>query len=150
MTITLGEYFGPNNQHPAATPAIFGNAIVLLRAVNSFLKECELAGIYNWVIDMDTKCCVSGSPGGSGAGGWRPPESTTGAKNSKHKLGQAVDVYDPLDKIDRYVSKFDTKGGALNKLLERHGLYREAPTATPGWCHLQCVQPGSGRRTFLP
>src|SRR3990167_3806030 len=35
-------------------------------------------------------------------------------------------------------------------VLERFELYREAPEKTSGWCHLQSVPPGSGKRTFYP
>ena len=35
-------------------------------------------------------------------------------------------------------------------ILERHGLYREAPLATQRWCHLTDRAPGSGRRSFSP
>lgn len=148
--ITLADYFGPNIENPLATQAMFGNALQLLKYVNSLLLEAQMNGIYGFEIDEDTGCCVSGSKGGTGAGGWRPHDSRTGAPNSKHKLGLAVDVYDPGDKLDRWISGFDAKGGMRNELLERHGLYREAPKDTPGWCHLQSVQPGSGRRTFNP
>lgn len=61
----------------------------------------------------------------------------------------AVDLYDPEDLIDAYISKFDLPNGD-NTLLRDCGLYREHPSATPGWCHLTTRAPKSKKRTFYP
>ncbi|PPE75483.1 hypothetical protein C3942_00900 [Solimonas fluminis] len=79
--------------------------------------------------------------------GWRPPAINAGvkgaAKKSRHMTGQAVDLADPKGDLDRW---------CLDNLaeLERIGLWLEHPDATPTWCHLQTVPPGSGRRVFRP
>jgi len=52
-----------------------------------------------------------------------------------------VDVADGNGKLDETIT---------DALLEAHGLYREHPEATPGWCHLTTRAPKSGRRTFYP
>lgn len=79
--------------------------------------------------------------------GWRPPAINAGvkgaAKKSRHMTGQAVDLADPKGDLDRW---------CLDNVaeLERIGLWLEHPDATPTWCHLQTVPPGSGRRVFRP
>jgi hypothetical protein len=63
------------------------------------------------------------------------------AKGGKHETSQAVDVADNENDADKQIS---------DELLASYGLWREAPSATPSWCHLQNVPPGSGHRTFIP
>jgi hypothetical protein len=63
--------------------------------------------------------------------------------NSKHKTGQAVDIYDPKDDIDTYLSQHP-------ELLEELGLWAEHPSKTHTWSHLQNVAPKSGNRFFYP
>jgi hypothetical protein len=101
-------------------------------------------------INPHTNCEISGSPGGDGDGGFRSPGSRTGAPNSAHRDGLAVDDYDPGNAFDDWLTTFDEDGGARNAMLALHGLYREAPEATPGWAHIQTRAPASGRRTFAP
>ena len=113
------------------------NAFELLRRVNGLLDYLK----WSYRIDPDTGSCISGSKGGSGDGGFRLRTSTTGAANSPHKLACAVDVYDPENELDDMIT---------DELLTKFNLYREHPKHTPGWCHLQCVPPKSGRRTFIP
>jgi len=139
--ISLSDYFGAKRLNPEVTELMRLNATGLLDRVNDLLAEAREAGEYNNWIDVDTGTCVSGTKGGSGDGGFRLSYSTTGARNSQHRHARAVDVYDPHNTLDTFIS--DT-------LLMRHGLYREAPGKTPGWCHLQSVPPSSGRHTFLP
>lgn len=62
---------------------------------------------------------------------------------SKHLECAAVDLED--------------KDGALGDfclhnldLLVQLGLYLESPESTPGWVHLQCVAPKSGKTIFRP
>lgn len=74
-------------------------------------------------------------------GGFRPQDCPQGAPHSSHKQGQAVDIYDPDNALDNYVT---------DAILEAYGLYREAPSATLRWCHLSDRPPGSGKRTFQP
>lgn len=61
--------------------------------------------------------------------------------NSKHQTGHAVDIDDDNEAIDAWLT---------DEILEKYELYREHPSATPSWCHLQDVPPGSGKRTFYP
>lgn len=134
--IRLEEYFGEklrNAQHEE-------NARRLMDRVNKMLDDAEDDGI---IVpnDPDTGTQISGARGGSGDGGYRLQTSATGAPNSKHKLGQAVDVYDPDDALDNWLT---------DQKLMFYGLYREHPSATPRWCHIQSVPPRSGRRTFMP
>lgn len=121
----------------------------LLGRVNRLLDSAKAAGAYDDEIDPDTGTQVSGSKGGSGDGGWRPSDATTGAPNSKHKQGKAVDCYDPQNTLDLWLNTFEDGYGGNTKLAE-HGLWRENPVATRGWVHLQCVPPGSNKRTFFP
>lgn len=59
----------------------------------------------------------------------------------KHETSQAVDIADPENKIDDWLT--DAK-------LESFGLWREDPADTDTWCHVQNVPPPSGKRTFKP
>lgn len=150
--ISLQEYFGPRWDTPEATKEMQANAIALLSLVNPFLVEAGQAGRYAWPCDPDTGTCISGSPPRatmSGDGGFRGKNSKTGTDTSKHRLAQAVDIFDPGDRLDNWITLFERPDGG-NTLLERYKLYREHPSYTAGWCHLQSVPPGSGKRTFKP
>ncbi len=143
--ITALQYFGgkPHTDvHRAA-------ADDLLPRVNALRDEAEEAGIQRH-IDPDTGSEISGSKGGAGDGGFRLPTATTGRPSSSHKEAKGVDDYDPDNTFDNWISQFDEDNGVRNSMLEKHGLYREAPGATPGWCHLTTREPGSKRRTFFP
>lgn len=120
----------------------------LLARVNDLRDEAERAGIQRNICP-NTGTEISGSKGGSGDGGFRLPSATTGAAMSSHKEARAVDVYDPGGRIDNWLDIFE-HGNGDNTKLEQHGLYRESPNATTGWCHLTTRAPHSGRRTFNP
>jgi Peptidase M15 len=81
--------------------------------------------------------------------GWRPPKlnaATPGAAlNSKHMLGQAIDLADPDGDLDDWLT---SEAGLL--ALEEYGLWMEHPAATKGWAHLQSVPPKSRKRVFYP
>lgn len=111
----------------------------LLKRVNALLAFAATCSAYVWPIDLDTMTQISGSRGGAGDGGFRLPESTTGAAKSSHKEARAVDVFDPHDILDNWLT---------DAVLAEYGLYREHPKHTHGWCHLTTRAPGSGRRTF--
>ena len=135
--ITKAQYFGSKKytiEHEA-------NADMLLAQVNVLLHQAELAGVYDYEIDKDTNSQISGSKGGAGDGGYRLPDSTTGSPSSSHKEGKGVDVYDPENKLDDWLTDWK---------LESVGLYREHQDWTPGWCHLTTRAPKSKRRTFIP
>jgi len=137
--ITLDEYFtnpttGEVKPH---TPDQRAAAEDLIERVIALCAHV----MWHWPESPHTGTCISGSKGGAGDGGFRAANSKTGGPGSRHRRAMAVDVYDP--------------GGSLNKriddeMLERHGLYREHPSATPTWCHLETGGPKSGRRTFYP
>lgn len=137
--ITEKQYFGqkPHTEEHEVY------ASEMLHRVNEMLVFVD----YDFPVDPDTGTCISGSKGGSGDGGFRLPESTTGAKLSSHKEAKAVDVFDPENWLDNYLDQFDEPDGG-NPILERFGLYREASPHTPGWCHLTTRPPKSGRRSF--
>lgn len=133
--ITLQQYFGnkPYTEEQAA------NAEELLKRVNTLLAAASRQGSYGYLVDEDTGICISGSKRGSGDGGFRLPDSKTGAAKSSHKEAKAVDVYDPFNTLD---------GWLTDAILANYYLYREHPDGTPGWCHLTTRAPFSKRRTF--
>jgi len=134
--ITKQQYFG-SKKHDATQEA---HADILLTRVNSLLAEAVTAGVYNYEIDPDTGTQISGAKGGSGDGGFRLPESTTGASKSSHKEARAVDVYDPKESLDNWIT---------DEILEKFDLYREHPKHTKSWCHLTTRPPWSKNRTFM-
>lgn len=138
--ITLDQYFGDKMAAPDASKLRKQNAAELLRRVNRLLDFAEKAHI-RIVVDKDTGTSISGSRNGSGDGGFRLSTTKTGAARSKHKEGQAVDVYDQDDRLDSFLT---------DAILEQFQLYREHPHKTLGWCHLQSVPPRSELRTFNP
>ena len=86
-----------------------------------------------------TKSIVSGQT----LGGFRPQGSKVGTLLSRHKEGEAVDLFDPDNALDKWCMEH------LDKLAECE-LWLESPNSTSGWCHLQCVPPRSGVRVFNP
>ena len=139
--ITIEQYCGNKISHPDCKPEYIEAAAELLSLVNALLLFAESCGKYDWQVDPDTGTCISGSRGGSGDGGFRLQSSKTGAINSRHRFAKAVDVYDPGNILDSFIT---------DDLLVRFKLWREHQSATPGWTHLQSVAPGSGSRSFLP
>lgn len=143
--MTLSDYFG----RKVRTAQDEANAIDLLTRVNGLVAEAENAGAIKPSVDPDTGTPISGSKGGAGDGGFRLSDAQTGRARSSHKAAQGVDKFDPQNQLDIWLNKFeDGKGG--NTKLAQYGLYREHPSATPGWCHLQTRPTKSGRRTFYP
>lgn len=136
MSITVEQYF----QAKPHTPEQDALAQNLLETVNELLDEAQTAGIAQSICP-NTGTQISGSKGGSGDGGFRLTTATTGAPNSSHKEARAVDVYDPQGHLDGWLD---------DAILEKYGLYREAPNSTFGWCHLTTRPPHSGHRTFNP
>ena len=142
--ITVSHYFGPKPH----TPEHDANAQHLLEAVNALIDQAVYEGQFSRNVDPDTGTEISGSKGGAGDGGFRLSTATTGRTLSSHKEARGVDVFDPTDRLDAYLSRFDSED--RNPVLEKFALYREHPDSTPGWCHLSTRAPGSGKRTFLP
>ena len=137
--ITKAQYFG-NKSYPVEHGR---NADILLGRVNGFLYEAAANGVYGYWIDPDTDTQISGAKGGSGDGGYRTQDSTTGASKSRHKYGKAVDVFDP----DRILAKWIL--GNIDALVKAE-LWCEDFQWTPGWCHFQSEPPGSGSRIYIP
>ena len=142
--ISAEQYFGAK-PHDAEQEIMADDLLV---RVNALLDEAERDGV-TVPVCPNTGTQISGSKGGTGDGGFRLPTATTGSPQSSHKQAKAVDVYDPLDKLDEWLDQFEHGVGDNTKLAE-HGLYREAPAHTPTWCHLSTRAPRSGRRTFKP
>lgn len=130
------EYFGPWLNHSAVTEEVMENAADLLEHVDK-LMAYAIEDMVNLPVNPVTHSQVSGIQ----YGGYRPPECTQGAPSSSHKRGKGVDVYDPNNDFDEWIT---------DDMLEECGLYREHPTATLGWAHLTTRAPGSKKRTFLP
>lgn len=85
--------------------------------------------------------------------GWRPKSvndrTPNASKTSKHLTCEAVDLRDLGDVLDKWL---DTADG--QQAMEDANVWREHPSATPGWCHLQITPfrswvPGV-TRTFMP
>lgn len=113
----------------------------LLGKVNRLLDHAVSVIAFQRSIDPDTGSEISGKAGGAGDGGFRLPDSKTGAAHSKHRTGHGIDVYDPGNYLDTRLT---------DGMLEEFGLYREHPDSTSGWCHLQDLPPHSKRRTYYP
>jgi uncharacterized protein YcbK (DUF882 family) len=62
---------------------------------------------------------------------------------SKHLHGQAADIYDPEQKLQKWCLENEA-------LLEKAGLYCEHFSVTLTWVHFQSVPPRSGNRFFYP
>ncbi len=136
MIINELDYFGPWMHHPEVTPEMRDTARTFLAKVNALLALAEKQGV-KFKRNGCTGTCVSGEK----YGGFRPQSCPQGAPNSSHKQGRGVDIYDPDNALDNWIT---------DQMLEAIGLYREAPEATISWCHLTDRAPGSGKRTFRP
>lgn len=127
FTSTSLEQYFRGKVHP---PEHEANAVKLLSKVDLLCALAYKDKAYNYEVDPDTGSCISGAKGGVGDGGYRLPESKTGAPSSSHKSGEGVDKFDPLRSLAQWC--------ILNQpVLERLGLYMEDPRWTPGWCHFQ-------------
>lgn len=123
--ISLQEMLGPNKLEDL-TPELLTNANELLIRVNKFRAEYGIPMIVN--------------------SGYRTPEhnaSIGGAKNSSHCTCQAIDFKDNDGALKKYIAE-------NLDILERCGLYQEAPESTPSWVHLQSRVIPSGSRVFRP
>jgi len=137
--ITLEEYFGPYLSGGEDTPAMRANAAQLLDAVNAALE----AAIADGVPLMPNP--VTGSyVSGDGHGGFRDSHCTVGAKNSRHRSAQAVDIYDPMRRLAAWAVQHGPRLIALGLL----GM--ERPEWTPTWVHWQSPRVASGTWCFIP
>ena len=146
--ILLDHYWtGPEGRrdllYPTAlSPAIENNAVLTVNLGNAFCERAMAMGCkFQYTISPRT-----GTPLASG---WRPPvvnaSTPNAAPNSKHMTGQAEDIFDPRQLLGTWAM---TKDG--QDALKEIGLWMEDIIRTPTWLHVQTVQPGSGRRVFLP
>ena len=115
------------------------NAAELLHRVNMLLADYHQTTGRILPLNPKTGTLVSGNKNGDG--GFRLPNSLTGSAKSSHKEAKAVDVYDPLNLLDKWIT---------DNTLRMFDLYREAPASTISWTHLSTRKPGSGMRTFNP
>lgn len=136
--IRIDQYFGPYNGNTEITEEIKNNATELLESVNQLLLEAQQDGV-GFLINPKTSSYISGS----GNGGFRLSDSKVGASKSKHKTGNAVDIYDPERMFASWVMA--NKG----KLADA-GLYTEDVRWTPSWVHLQNIPPNSGQVVYRP
>jgi hypothetical protein len=134
--ITLDQYFGIYANHPDAGPGMYAAAERMLDTVNPLLAKAASEGV-KLETNPNTNSLVSGETNG----GFRPQACPVGASKSSHKQARAVDVFDPKNALDDWIT---------DEILTQFGLYREHPDDTPHWCHLSDKAPGSGRRTFKP
>jgi hypothetical protein len=130
--LTLEQYFR-NLEH---SDEHIKNAIELIRRVNHLLSFAESQGV-TLRINPNTHSHISGSEWG----GYRTDACTIGAPKSAHKQALAVDIFDPINELDRWLNY---------AILLKFDLFRESPDHTQGWCHLSSKAPRSGKRTFLP
>jgi hypothetical protein len=136
--LTLKDYLGPYDD-PRITPEVRANAERLLAVVNPVLAAAEADGV-ELREDPDTGCYIVGN----GNGGVRPPDSPVGAKNSAHKRGHAVDIYDP----NRALAGWALRNVERLKLLGIRAV--EDPRWTPVWAHLSDEPLASGNFVFIP
>ena len=132
MTITLEQYFRGRPHSPVQEEA----ALELLAKVNCLLDEFRLSG-GEVPINPHTNSMISGLT----EGGFRLPDCVQGSKFSSHKEAKGVDITDPKNELDAWITR---------KVLEKYNLYREAEQYTQKWVHLQTRVPKSGCRSFLP
>lgn len=131
--ITTPQYFiGREHTEDQGT-----NALSLLSRVNPLLYEYTKQTGEEVEINKATGTIISGQT----EGGFRLPDCPQGAPNSSHKQAMAVDIYDPYNHIDDWIT---------DDILVKFGLYREHPSATQHWCHLTARAPKSGNRSFYP
>lgn len=113
------------------------NATKLVGLVNTLLMKYEVATGRTVPVNPLTGCQIAGSK----EGGFRFQDCPQGSPLSSHKIGAGVDVFDPKNQLDVWIT---------DDILEECDLYREHPSATNSWCHLTFRSPPSGHRSFFP
>jgi hypothetical protein len=134
MMFTKDQYMG-EHEHTALHST---NAGTLIKTVTALYDKLTARGIH-FRINPTTGSIISGNT----FGGFRPQSCPIGAPQSKHKIGLAVDLYDPEDEIDGHLL-------ANKDLLSEFGVYIEHPDKTPRWSHWQILPPASGKHIFMP
>ena len=126
--MTVDDYLTTNGRHADrlrwVSDGVRDNATLLVERVNMLLarfgKKREWRSGFR---DVDSNSNVGG------------------AKGSRHMTGQGGDLEDDDRKLVTFITP---------QILEECGLWMEAPSSTPTWCHVQIVPPPSGRRIFTP
>ena len=136
--ISLSDYVGVHAGCADWTPERIDNAEQLIQQCTMLELEMLSKGV-KFQINPRTGTLISGQT----MGGFRPQNCAQGAPNSAHKLGLAVDLYDPHNEIDDWLLKNEDR-------LAFHGIYIEHPSATPKWSHWSIKPPKSGRQIFYP
>jgi len=137
--ITFDQYIGKYSDSTDLNESVCHNINnKLLPTVNRLVSFIKMSG-HIFLPNPITNSIISGS----GNGGFRPQNCKTGAKNSLHKRGLAIDIYDPNNYIDRYLQH--NLG-----LLEGLEVWLELPASTYGWSHWQVLPPPSNKRIFIP
>lgn len=134
--ILLKDYFGKWMNHEDVTQDVKVSATDLIERVNYLLDEA-----FEFYVDLQDNPSTGTLVSGSTYGGFRPQSCPQGAPESSHKVGKGIDIYDPKNELDNWIT--DT-------ILERFDLYRENPLYTQAWCHLTTRPPKSKKRTFIP
>lgn len=134
--ISIDQYFGIYANHDDAGPGMYAAAESMLERVNRLLHQAENEGVL-----LQTNPNTNSRISGTENGGFRPQDCPIGALRSTHKQARAVDIFDPDNTLDAWLT---------DEKLADFGLYREHPDDTPHWCHLTDKAPGSGKRTFKP
>ena len=135
--ISLKDYAGPHAGSPDWTSQCQDNASAMLIQVNNLLDAYYEQSGASPTINPTTGTLISGQT----FGGFRPQSCPQGAPDSSHQVGRGVDIFDPNEDLDRWIT---------DAILTQFDLYREAPDSTRHWCHLSDRAPHSGNRTFLP
>jgi hypothetical protein len=138
LMITLTQYVGPWRNSPDWTIERQLNAQKLLAACLALETEAVAAGV-----EFPDNPVTGSGVSGQTLGGFRPQNAAQGAPNSSHKLGLAVDRFDPQGEIDDWCM-------ANQDRMAAYGIYIEHPSATPHWSHWTIKAPGSGNRVFYP
>ena len=139
--ITLADYFMGRDRayQEDCTQEIRANAVLTVARVNLLLAAAEEEFVYPGT-DEETHTQV--------ASGWRPrglnARTSNAATNSKHLTAQACDLQDTEG---REFARWCLRN---LEVLERIGLWMEAPRYTPSWVHVQTIPPGSGLRVYRP
>ena len=136
--ITLTQYAGLHKDAPDWTRPRQATALVLLDKVNALMMRALADGIVI-AVNPKTQSEISGEL----YGGFRPQDCPIGAPGSSHKMGKAVDVFDPRCKFAAWCVRNKSE-------LANAGLYMENPKVTPGWVHLQTTVVPSGNVIFNP
>ena len=143
--ISPHDYFGSRFHHKEVTSEVRDNADILIFCTNSLLREYQDEVDHDVPLNPNTDTQISGMT----EGGFRLKNCKQGARQSSHKQGKGVDIFDPFNELDNWIKKYNY-GHRSNYILERWNLYIEHPSKTKTWVHLTIRPPRSGNRIFYP